>query len=394
MLDPACGSMHFGLYAFDLFEQIYEEAWDLARQESYPVGADVSSFEGFQEFVKGFATREAFMKEVPRLIMAHNIHGIDIDPRAVQIAGLTLWLRAQRSWARQGLKPAQRPKILKSNVVCAEPIPAEESLVQEFVKGMPPALGGLLLDVLDLLKLAGEAGALLKVETAIPELIQKAKKAWGGTKGAQPTLFGPQPPEGKQLRLDSPTIRPDAEFWDDAENQLLQALSAFAEQAVETAGFRRLFAHDVAQGFGFLDVCRKKFDTVLMNPPFGACSTKAKKAFDKSWPLSKCDVLAAFVEVGINLLHPRSRLGAITSRTGFFLSSFQKWREEVILKNAPPAVFADLGHGVMDAAMVEAAAYCLERVPATAVLKTGRDHRDIESPTNQMRLGKAGEAKT
>ena len=27
MLDPACGSMHFGLYAFDLFEQIYEEAW-------------------------------------------------------------------------------------------------------------------------------------------------------------------------------------------------------------------------------------------------------------------------------------------------------------------------------------------------------------------------------
>lgn len=28
MLDPACGSMHFGLYSFDLFEQIYTEAWD------------------------------------------------------------------------------------------------------------------------------------------------------------------------------------------------------------------------------------------------------------------------------------------------------------------------------------------------------------------------------
>ena len=27
MLDPACGSMHFGLYCFDLFEQIYLEAW-------------------------------------------------------------------------------------------------------------------------------------------------------------------------------------------------------------------------------------------------------------------------------------------------------------------------------------------------------------------------------
>lgn len=27
LLDPACGSMHFGLYAFDLFLEIYREAW-------------------------------------------------------------------------------------------------------------------------------------------------------------------------------------------------------------------------------------------------------------------------------------------------------------------------------------------------------------------------------
>jgi hypothetical protein len=53
-------------------------------------------------------------------------------------------------------------------------------------------------------------------------------------------------------------------------------------------------------------------------------------------------------------------LGAITSRTGFFLSSFTKWREEILLKEARPTVFADLGYGVMDSAMVEAAAYCLE----------------------------------
>ena len=54
-------------------------------------------------------------------------------------------------------------------------------------------------------------------------------------------------------------------------------------------------------------------------------------------------------------------IGAITSRTGFFLSSFQRWREEIILREAPPVVFADLGLGVMDSAMVEAAAYCLEK---------------------------------
>ena len=55
-------------------------------------------------------------------------------------------------------------------------------------------------------------------------------------------------------------------------------------------------------------------------------------------------------------------LGAITSRTGFFLSSFRRWREEILLKEARPTVFADLGYGVLDTAMVETAAYCLEAV--------------------------------
>jgi hypothetical protein len=97
-----------------------------------------------------------------------------------------------------------------------------------------------------------------------------------------------------------------------------------------------------------------------MNPPFGAGSTRAKKDFEKAYPRTKSDVYAAFVERGIELLAPRGRVGAITSRTGFFLSSFQRWREDVLLKQAPPVVYADLGAGVLDSAMVETAAYCLE----------------------------------
>ena len=81
-----------------------------------------------------------------------------------------------------------------------------------------------------------------------------------------------------------------------------------------------------------------------------------------AYPKTKNDVYAAFVERGIDLLHPRGRLGAITSRTGFFLSSFQKWREDILLPKAPPVVVADLGIGVLDDAMVETAAYCLEAV--------------------------------
>jgi hypothetical protein len=62
------------------------------------------------------------------------------------------------------------------------------------------------------------------------------------------------------------------------------------------------------------------------------------------------------------LLHPDGLLGAITSRTGFFLSSFQRWREEFLFVEAPPFVFADLGQGVLEGAMVEVAAYALRAV--------------------------------
>ncbi len=111
-------------------------------------------------------------------------------------------------------------------------------------------------------------------------------------------------------------------------------------------------------------MCRKHFDVVLMNPPFGAASLAAKKEFESAYPRTKNDIYAAFVERGIELLHPSGYLGAITSRTGFFLSSFQKWREEILLKAAPPIVFADLGQGVLDSAMVEVAAYCLRKEAA------------------------------
>ena len=42
LLDPACGSMHFGLYAFDLFVEIYREAWDW-EQEHGPGSLDIST---------------------------------------------------------------------------------------------------------------------------------------------------------------------------------------------------------------------------------------------------------------------------------------------------------------------------------------------------------------
>ena len=237
-------------------------------------------------------------------------------------------MRAQRAYRDFGIERADRPQIRRSNIVVAEPLVADDRIAADFVARLGDAeLARVFTGLVDQLKLAGDLGLLLRVESLIARQ----------TKRGQMDLFAPP------------------------EERIRAALARFVAEEGELASTRRrLFADDAAQGVGLLAIAEKKFDVVLMNPPFGAGSTRAKKDFEKAYPRTKNDVYAAFVERGIELLSSHGRLGAITSRTGFFLSSFQKWREEILLKSAPPVVVADLGYGVLDSAMVETAAYCLE----------------------------------
>ncbi|MFW5878574.1 MAG: Eco57I restriction-modification methylase domain-containing protein [Myxococcota bacterium] len=330
VLDPACGSGHFLLYAFDLLQTIYEEAW---ADESSP-----SSEATGRTLRDDYPEPEALRAATPGLILRHNLHGIDIDGRCAQIAALALWMRAQRAFKELGISRDSRPAIRKTNIVVAEPMPGEKELRREFVASLELKLGRLVDRVFELMELAGEAGSLLRIEEDIRDAVREIL-------GGHGELFQ----------------KPDEERWRSAEQEVFSALRSYAEQATNGRAYqRRLFADDAARGLGLIDVCSAKYDTVLMNPPFGAFATGVRRWATSAWPRTSNDIFAAFVERGIGLLHPRARLGAITSRTGFFLSSFQKWREEVLLEEAPPVVVADLGHGVMDDAMVEAAAYCLE----------------------------------
>jgi hypothetical protein len=354
LLDPACGSMHFGLYAFDLLEVIYNEAWDLSEC------GDVKPNTSLNPLQEAYNSKEAFLREVPKLIIEHNIHGIDIDPRAVQIAGLSLWLCAQKSWQARKVSLRDRPTIERTNIVCAEAMPGSSELLTDFTaKLRPPILGQFVAKVFEKMQLAGEAGALLKIEDEVVTLVHAAKLQWQRGPLAEQTLLFAETakPREENFRFDQAGIT-DEQFWETAEQRIYEALSDYAE---ETGGgySHRLFAEDAGHGFAFIDVCRRRFDTILMNPPFGDSATAASGYIAAHFPRTKNDVYAAFIEEGINRLAAGGSIGAITSRTGFFLSSFQKWREEILLKQAHPLVVVDLGHGVLDA-MVETAAYVLQ----------------------------------
>jgi len=63
--DPCCGSGHILVYAFDLFYEMYKAS--------------------------GYLT-----EEIPQLIIRHNLHGLDICGRAVQLTGLSLMMKVRQ----------------------------------------------------------------------------------------------------------------------------------------------------------------------------------------------------------------------------------------------------------------------------------------------------------
>lgn len=345
ILDPACGSGHFVLYCFDLLQIIYEEAYtdaDLgpALQKDYP---DLT----------------AFRQAVPGLILKHNLHGIDIDLRATQIAALVLWLRCQRAYQEMGLEKS-RPKITRSNIVCAEPMPGEKEMLREFVSGLQPKVLGQLVEVVfDKMKLAGEAGSLLKIEEEIRDAVDQAKRQWSVEPPVeQLTLFAMDAPKQERLRFDLSGLTDD-QFFEQAEARVIEALKSYAEYAGAGNRFQRLlFTDDVVQGFAFIDLCRQRFDVVLMNPPFGDASIPSKPYIQEIYGDTKGDVYKSFVECFQDRLIPSGMLGMISSRTGFFLGQSTDWRRRIVLRLFRPLYLADFGSGVLDA-MVETAAYVL-----------------------------------
>ncbi len=161
ILDPACGSGHFLLYSFDLLLAIYEEAWSTER------GAPRSEATG-RSLSEDYRDLADLRRAAPRLIVELNLNGVDIDPRCAQIAALALWLRAQRAWKDGGIAASDRPRIQRTHIVVADPMPGDAVLVDEFAAHLdPPLLRDLFKKMVGESRLAGELGALLRVEDGI-----------------------------------------------------------------------------------------------------------------------------------------------------------------------------------------------------------------------------------
>ena len=344
VLDPACGSGHFLLYCFDLLQVIYEDAY-----ADPDLGAALK---------KDYSTPDDLRRAMPGLILKHNLHGIDIDLRATQIAALALWLRCQRAYQDLGLKNGERPKITRSNIVCAEPMPGEADLLKEFTATLQPKVLGQLVEVVfEKMKLAGEAGSLLKIEEEIQEAAATAKTEYQAEMQRRKDEVGyfPGMAPPREATLFDFTDMTDEAFLDRAEEEIVETLRRYAEQKANGKAFRRrLFAEDAARGFAFVDVSRRKYDVVLMNPPFGKTTRICEQYLRRSFPESWKELYACFAERAHSIFDGQGTLGAITSSLFLYSKQLRSYRLALI-EDPMLEVLVDLGGGVLDAATVDTA---------------------------------------
>ncbi|KPV54278.1 hypothetical protein SE17_04770 [Kouleothrix aurantiaca] len=203
--------------------------------------------------------------------------------------------------------------------------------------------------VFDAMTLAGEAGSLLKIEDEITTIVAEAKRQWrAGPKLAQSTFLADRAERITQraLDLDASGIT-DATFWTRAEERIDAALKDYAAFAEGDGAYRRrLFADDAARGFAFIDLCRKRYDVVLMNPPFGETSERTQGYLQQNYPDWNFNLFCCFISRTLNFAN---YVGAITDRAYMLKTSYEDFRRNWHLQLQRLATLVDLGWGILDA---------------------------------------------
>jgi hypothetical protein len=357
LIDPACGTMHFGQYAFGLFHRMYLDEIENAGKPGWPAEPSV---------------RDARL--IPATILERNLFGIDIDPRAIQIASLSLMLTAKETAFRNGFSPLD-VKVRRTNLVVANAVDLGADRLRELVERIGSKLGSselrqrLFKTLWGNLQYVGELGSLVQVRESVgqvlDEWVEVRAKAKGLTKlvpkdaGAQLELGSIRDDlirEGvRQLELERKILEGEAS---QLQEELLAAVEAAASEAAADPT-ERLFAEDTARGLRLLQMLSRRYDVAVMNPPYGSFVPRVKEYVKAAYPLTSNDIYATFIDRGTQLTEPEGYVGAVVSRTFKTHVTFEKLRAQILLKRNPLVLMLDLGEGILDDATVQAAALVL-----------------------------------
>ena len=263
--DPACGSGHMLTYAFELLYGLYEE--------------------------QGYSP-----SEIPGLILANNLYGMEIDERAANLAAFALTMKA-RAKARRFFRDGRRvePHIC---LIRKEQFTTDE--VQELNRLYGTALDD---EIWNTYANADVAGSLIQPSEQLGQL---RELQWQNT--------------------------PDDVTWDDFS---LMSTDTLQRSNVVIAQTRFL---------------SRKYAAVVANPPYMGSKNmgdELKRFVQDYFEDGKADLFAAFMLRNLQLLLPKAMLGMITMQSWMFLSSFERMRRNLLATTTITSM-AHLGAGAFD----------------------------------------------
>lgn len=318
IIDPACGSGNFLLYAFEFLYELY-----LDQIENF--GADYSQ------------------ESLPSLIIENNLYGIDLDDRAVQLAQLGLFVKAKKKLRAIG--------EIKFNLVSSDFfLPEYDDVKQIFLqeRNLDENQQNLLAETWNELQMAYKFGSLIRLGETLKLRIHELQR---------------EVDSGKYSLFTHAAIEKEKNF---AAAFFANIKTAVEHYSKEEEGISFLTGK-TRDAITFLQLLTTEFDVAVTNPPytdsadfgpelkeFIECNYKKPFKFHTN-------LYASFIKRCYEMTAPDGKIAMIHPRTFMFIKSFEDVRK-FILDKTSINVFIDYSlSNLFGSIMVDPAFYVLEK---------------------------------
>ena len=284
LLDPACGSGNFLIYAFSLFYDLYVDQMD-----NY--GRDYSS------------------RDIPKMIVENNLFGVDLDERAAQISQIALFIKARELGGHRSHWPAY------TNVVSTHFFLDNYEKVKdtfEAIDNLDESKRNIMRMIWDDLSNAYKFGSLVRVDETLNKILPNDDNH---------SLFAQEQMEDM------------FSFKQQFMNQLRQKVNELGE-----LGSNAYTLAKTNDAISFLEIIANKYDVVVANPPYtdsGDFGTELKKFIEENYkkPLKfNSNLYACFIKRCCELAGDDGKVGMIHPHTFMFIKTFEDVRKFMLEK--------------------------------------------------------------
>jgi type II restriction/modification system DNA methylase subunit YeeA len=300
ILDPACGSGHILVEAYDLLKEIYRE--------------------------RGYSSRD-----IPRFILEKNLYGLDIDERAAQLASFALLMKARADERRILGENAPRLNILaipESSHLNANDLASALLTKREPSRAVP---------IRDDSALFADAQSQPSLALAV-EVESEAHGESEDVTGEEVVRLLELFEQGKTL---GSLIEIPAEM-----RQAVDALERVVAVKIDSSELmERTAAEQIAPFVRAAKMLAEKYHAVIANPPYMGTkffNSDLKQFAARRFPQAKSDLFAMFIERGFELTKHEGFNALVTMQSWMFLSSFEDMRVR-LLETRTIATMAHLG---------------------------------------------------